>query len=300
MRNREPVLQEGPDTAPVDDPQPVVPEALESGPPSSDPAETYSFNGFQIPVHLMLLTGGGPDTFEVISDVHMRNLDREHPIRPGLRVLELGCGIGRDAIPLAERIGPGGTYLGIDIIRDSVEWCTRNVTAKYPNARFHYDDVKDSLHNPGGTAHFESVCHPTSDASIDLIVAQSVFSHMLRPELTHYLREFARVLVPGGTVYATFFRVTPEILESARQTNLTPWDLRFEHDLGGGCYVNELEHLTGAVAYTEPTIRAMVSEARLQLRGDIRPGGWSGHFSEATDGQDALVLEHPARPGGLG
>ena len=252
--------------------------------------ETHHFRGFDIPVHLMLLTGGGPDTFDAISDVHMQNLEREHQLRPGLRILELGCGIGRDAIPLAERIGPSGSYLGIDIIRDSVDWCTRNITARYPYARFHFDDVKDSLHNPSGTEDFESVRLPNFEA--DLIVAQSVFTHMLPQELTHYLREFARVLVPGGTVYATFFSVTPEILESARRTNLTPWDLRFEHDLGDGCYVNELEHLTGAVAYTEPTILAMLAEAGLQLRGHIRPGGWSGYFSEAHDGQDTLVLEH--------
>ncbi len=252
--------------------------------------ETFHFRGFDIPVRLMLLTGGGPDTFEAISDVHMRNLDREHSLRPGLRILELGCGVGRDAIPLAERIGPCGSYVGIDIIRESADWCTRNITPKYPNVQFRFDDVADSLHNPSGSKGFESVRLP--DGEVDLIVAQSVFSHMLQPELLHYLREFARVLAHDGTVYATFFRVTPEILASARETNLTPWDLRFEHDLGGGCYVNELEHLTGAVAYTEPTILAMVAEVHLQLRGTIRPGGWSGYFSEAHDGQDALVLEH--------
>src|SRR5581483_6380274 len=214
-------------------------------PPVSDAKPgTFFFRGFDIPVNLMLLTGGGPDTFELISDMHMRNLDREHGLRSGLRILELGCGIGRDAIPLAERIGPSGSYLGIDIIQDSIEWCTRNITAKYPNVRFHYDDVKDSLHNPGGALDFEAVRLPVDDGTIDLIVAQSVFTHMLRDEFVHYLREFARVLAPEGTIFATCFRISPEVLESARQTNLTPWDLRFEHDLGNGCYVNELEHLT--------------------------------------------------------
>jgi SAM-dependent methyltransferase len=255
--------------------------------------DTFFFRGFEIPVPLMLLTGGGPDNFEVISDLHMRNLDREHGLRPGLRVLELGCGIGRDAIPLAERIGPSGSYLGIDIIHESIEWCTRNITAKYPQVRFHYDDVKDSLHNPRGAVDFDTVRLPPDDGTIDLIVAQSVFTHMLRPELTHYLREFARVLAPDGTIYATCFLITPEVLEAARQTNLTPWDLRFEHDLGDGCYVNEMEHMTGAVGYTGGAFGEMISEAGLELRGEIRPGGWSGFYAEAHDGQEALVLQHP-------
>jgi len=263
-------------------------------PPPPEGSDTFFFRGFDIPVNLMLLTGGGPENFEVISDLHMRNLDREHGLRRGLRVLELGCGIGRDAIPLAERIGPSGSYLGIDIIRDSIDWCTRTITAKYPNVRFHYDDVKDSLHNPGGSVSYETVRLPVDDHSVDLIVAQSVFTHMLRPELTHYLKEFARLLAPGGTVYATCFVISPEVLESARKTNLTPWDLRFEHDLGDGCYVNELDHLTGAVGYTESVFREMIGEVGLELRGDIRPGGWSGFFADAHDGQEALVLQHPA------
>jgi SAM-dependent methyltransferase len=275
-------------------PNEVPPPAVVAGEPpgvgEEPPEETFCFRGFDIPVRLMLLTGGGPGGFESISDLHLRNLDREHGVRPGLRVLELGCGIGRDAIPLAERIGTDGSYLGIDIIRDSIEWCHQNITQKYPNVRFHFDDVRDTLHNPDGTEDFASIRLPMPDASVDLIVAQSVFTHMLRPAATHYFREFRRVLAPGGTVYATCFRVNPEILEVARRTNLTPWDLRFEHEIGEGCFVNELEHLTGAVAFTEPVIEAMLAEAGLRLRGAIRPGAWSGHFAECFDGQDALVL----------
>jgi SAM-dependent methyltransferase len=264
-----------------------------AGTPAEAPQiETFRFRGFEIPINLMLLTGGGPDTFEAISDIHMRNLDREHGLRPGLRILELGCGIGRDAIPLAEIIGPSGSYLGIDIIRESIDWCARNISLKYPNVTFHYDDVKDSLHNPAGTVGYESVRLPVDDGTIDLVIAQSVFTHMLGPELTHYLKEFARVLARNGTIYATCFRITLPILESARRTNLTPWDLRFEHDMGQGCYVNELEHMTGAVGYTEAALTDMIAEAGLELRREIRPGGWSGFFKDAPDGQDALVLQH--------
>ena len=275
-------------------------EDRELSPPSPPALETFEFRGFDIPVDLMELTGGGPETFAVISELHMTNLEREHPLRPGLRVVELGCGIGRDAIPLAERIGPSGTYLGIDIIRESIEWCSRNISARYPSVRFHHDDVKDSLHNPSGEVEYESVHISAGDGTTDLIIAQSVVTHMLQEELTHYLREFARILAPAGTIYATCFRVTPAILEAARRTNLTQWDLRFEHDLGGGCLVNELEHLTGAVAYTEEALERIVTAAGLKFRGEIRPGSWSGYFAHATDGQDALVLEHSGPTGRRG
>ena len=52
-----------------------------------------SFHGFDIPVDLVLKTGGGPDTFELISDQHIRNLSSQHPLTTGLAALEIGCGI---------------------------------------------------------------------------------------------------------------------------------------------------------------------------------------------------------------
>ena len=72
---------------------------------------TYNFRGYEIPIDLMRLTGGGPDTFEAISDSHMLNLRRFIGVCPGQSVLEIGCGIGRDAIPLIKILGKQGKYV---------------------------------------------------------------------------------------------------------------------------------------------------------------------------------------------
>jgi SAM-dependent methyltransferase len=238
----------------------------------------------------MLKTGGGPETFDVISDQHIRNLSSQHPITEGLSVLEIGCGIGRDAIPLAALLGPTGRYVGTDVIRASVEWCQENISARHPNFGFVWHDVRDSLHNPSGTVEPTAVRLPAEDSSIDLFFAQSVFTHMLPDQFRHNLREAARVIRPTGTVYATCFRVDDDILRSARRTNLTPFDLRFEHEYEPGCLVNELEHLTGAVAYTDDLLRTILDDVGLVVRGPVRLGGWSGHFPVPFDGQDVLVL----------
>ena len=177
--------------------------------------ESFAFRGFDIPIELMLKTGGGPDTFEVISDQHIRNLSSQHPITEGIRVLEIGCGIGRDAIPLAGLIGDSGSYVGTDIIRESIDWCTANITPKYPNVRFEWQDLSDSLHNPEGSKAAAELPLPAPDGSIDLVFAQSVFTHMLPAQFSHFLREARRVLAPGGTIYATCFRVDDAILASA-------------------------------------------------------------------------------------
>lgn len=54
--------------------------------------------GYDIPTRLLNLTGGGPETFEVIATGHIHDLKRHIDIGPGQSVLEIGCGIGRDAI----------------------------------------------------------------------------------------------------------------------------------------------------------------------------------------------------------
>lgn len=265
---------------------------------TSDRVETHNFFGFDIPLDLMAKTGGGAEQFDLISGQHIQNLSSQHPIVPGLDVVEIGCGIGRDAIPLIELLGPEGSYTGTDVIRESIEWCRANITARHPNFSFEWHDIADRLHNPSGTVQPHEVRLPVPDSSIDLFFAQSVFTHMLPDQFTHFLAEAARVIRPGRTVYATCFRVEPDILETARQTNLTQFDLRFEHEHSAGCWVNELEYLTGAVAYDTETLTEMVRAAGLELSGPVRLGAWSGHFSVPFDGQDVLVCRRGPGAGG--
>jgi SAM-dependent methyltransferase len=253
-------------------------------------ADTFTFRGFDIPVDLCLLTGGGPESFAEISDLHIRNIDDACGLRAGLDVVELGCGIGRDAIPLAEIISPTGSYVGVDVMGPSIAWCTANITARHPNVRFVHHDIQDDLHNPAGTMRLEDARLPVADASVDLIVLQSVFTHMLPPAVSHYLDEFRRILRPDGRVYGTFFMVDADILATARRTNLTQWDLRFEHRDKSGVLLNDPSHPTGAVAYEMELLDRLLARADLELAAPIRLGAWSGHHAVAVDGQDAMVL----------
>src|SRR4051812_16426449 len=76
------------------------------------------------------------------------------------------------------------------------------------------------------------------DGSVDRVWAGSVFTHLTEPEIVHYMKEIRRVLKPDGLAYATFFMYSPEIIASARRTNLTPFGLLFEHAYGDGCYIS--------------------------------------------------------------
>jgi SAM-dependent methyltransferase len=252
--------------------------------------ETFGFRGYAIPVRLCNLTGGGPDTFDAIALSHINNVHAACGLRDDMKILEVGCGIGRDAIPLTEILGPAGRYVGIDVIAESIDWCSANITARHPNFTFVHQDIHDDLHNPSGSIDVHTVRLPVPDSWADLVIMQSVFTHMLSDMVRHYLHEFARVINHRGLIYATVFLVDNGILSTARETNLTPWNLRFEHSAGDGVYINDPDHPTGAVAYSEDLLEVLVEDAALRFVGPIRRGAWSGSHVFPFDAQDVLVL----------
>src|SRR5438270_11464898 len=54
---------------------------------------------------------------------------RAAEVRPGERVLDVGCGSGSTLLELASRTGPGGRALGIDVSRQSVEQANHRLAA---------------------------------------------------------------------------------------------------------------------------------------------------------------------------
>lgn len=262
-------------------------DALKKTPPA---VNTYHFKGYNIPIRLMLMTGGGPETFDTISDNHNKLLHKKLGIEPQHNILEIGCGIGRDAIPLSYQVTEG-SYLGIDIIGDSIEWCKHEIGARNPNFQFLHFNVEDKLHNVGGVTKTTDIILPIPDRSIDRIFLFSVFTHLYQSDIEHYLREFRRVLKPGGIVLATTFIYDNNILKKARETNRTAYNLRFEHQLDDGCRINDVDQPLGAIAFTQDRWDKMIKATGMKYAHPILFGGWSGFFDTYEDGQDVLILE---------
>jgi ubiquinone/menaquinone biosynthesis C-methylase UbiE len=258
-----------------------VPELAASAPPGF-----VEFDGFLIPAKLVDLTGG-LGVFARVGREHMELLERCVPIKPEMKVVEIGCGVGCDAIPLTKKLSSAGSYLGIDITRESIDWSNANIGGKFPNFRFHCFDVKEDWYNPDGAVTLQECTIPVGDQSTDVVILQSVFTHMLADDIRHYLAEFRRILKPGGRVYATFFIIDDQILQTQSASSY----ITFYHEIENGCFVHDPAHPTHAVGYRLANIREMMARAGLRAAEPTTYGVWSGIRPVPVGGQDSVLME---------
>ena len=108
-------------------------------------------------------------------------LDR---VRPGTRVLDVGCGPGSVTLDLAERVGSTGQVVGVDFSAAAVE--AAQVAARRRGdhrTRFRVADVREL---------------DLGSATFDLVHAHQVLQHLGDP--VGALREMARYCAPDGVV----------------------------------------------------------------------------------------------------
>ena len=212
-------------------------------------------------------------------------------LTPGERVLDIGCGIGRMAVPLTEYLSHEGRYEGFDIVEPGIRWCTKTITPRFPHFRFQVADLYNKTYNPKGKYSATDYPFPYPDASFDFALATSLFTHLLPRDTDHYIQEISRVLAPGGRCFATFFLLNAESEGLIAQGKS---ERSFSHPVPG-CRVNNPDVPEDAVAYPEEELIALIARHGLRLRGPIRYGKWPGR-SEWLSYQDVLIFEKP--PGG--
>ena len=203
-------------------------------------------------------------------------------VRPTDRVLDIGCSVGRIAIPFTDYLTTG-TYDGFDIEKPAVEFCQRVITPRHPNFRFVHADLYNAHYTPDSQVQPGQYRFPYDDARFDFVFLTSVFTHMQRPETTHYLSEIARVLAPGGRLFATFF-LLDETSEAAIAAGKA--DFTFAHQ-GVGARVEQAEDTDHAVAHPRAEILSVMEARGLHVKSQHR-GCWTGEPGQGNY-QDIIV-----------
>lgn len=229
----------------------------------------------------------GDGNFQAVGAEFLGHFIRKGGVRPESRILDIGCGIGRMAVPLTQYIDPAkGSYRGIDPVTGGINWCQQNVSPSYPNFEFRHLDIAHSLYNPKGAINGLELELPFESRQFDFIIMTSVVTHLPDEEVSAYLREVERVLGPGGRLFMTAFVVDKTAQENA--FNKRDARLGFQrYDQGPCWFVPELPPLA-AVGFDDGFLDNALTRAGLSITTKSF-GHWRGISSDHY--QDLFIAE---------
>ncbi len=167
-------------------------------------------------------------------------------LHPGETVLDLGSGGGVDCFLAAERVGPDGHVIGVDMTPDMVARARANAR------RSGHRTVEFRL---GEIEHL-----PVPDASVDVVISNCVIN--LAPDKAPVYREVFRALRPGGRLAVSDMVATRPVPEEARR------DLqRWSSCSSGALTVEETSRLLQAAGFVDIQVEPARLDERLQPLG---------------------------------
>jgi ubiquinone/menaquinone biosynthesis C-methylase UbiE len=229
----------------------------------------------------------GDGDFKVIGQEFFRYFVELGGLQPRDKVLEVGCGIGRMAVPLMDYLKDGGIYEGFDIVEHGIRWCKKKITPRAPHFQFHLADIYNHGYNPTGKHRAAYYRFPYEDETFDFVFLTSVFTHMLPRDMEHYLSEISRVLKSGGRCLVTFFLLNDD---SNRHIQSGDSAIDFKHRMDGHPQnlIKDLFVPEAAVAYPEHYIKELYENNCLRITQSVCYGSWCGR-QEFLSFQDIVV-----------
>lgn len=159
----------------------------------------------------------------------------------GLKVLDIGCGTGRDCYILSRLVGKKGLVYGIDMTEDQI-----NIAKKYldeqtrvfgyekPNVRFIHDYI-------------ENITNHIPPDSLDLVVSNCVFNLISNKE--DVLKKIYLLLKEGGEFYFS------DIYSDRRiPGELKSHPVLYSECLGGALYYRDFERLAKKTGFLDPRV----------------------------------------------
>lgn len=183
----------------------------------------------------------------LLSNIHPDVLTRYYgcglvcpPLLEGCRVLDLGCGSGRDVYALSQLVGASGEVVGVDMTEEqlAVAESTRDWHAEkfgFANVRFlrGYIERLDEL--------------DLAPESFDVIVSNCVVN--LSPDKAAVLEGARRLLKPGGEIYFSDVYADRRLTAAQRSDPVL-----YGECLGGALYWNDFLRIARQSGFADPRL----------------------------------------------
>ena len=170
-------------------------------------------------------------------------------VREGDIVLDLGSGAGLDLLIAAEKTGPQGRVIGVDMTDEMIEAARRNAA----NAGHNNIEVRKGL--------IEAL--PVEDASVDWVISNCVIN--LSPDKARVFAEIARVLKPGGRF--SISDIVVDDLPAILRDSAAAWSACVAGAISEQAYISGLEQaglqevqVTERLVYDSAQLRAILCE----------------------------------------
>lgn len=183
----------------------------------------------------------------LLAKIHPEVLSRYYgcglvcpPLLEGCRVLDLGCGSGRDVYALAQLVGPDGLVVGVDMTDEQLAVAKEHQS--YHVEAFGYDNVKFMQ---GYIEQLDAL--GLEPNSFDVIVSNCVVN--LSPDKLAVLQGVSRLLKPGGEFFFSDVYADRRVPESVKNDPIL-----YGECLGGALYWNDFLRLSKEAGFIDPRL----------------------------------------------
>ena len=183
----------------------------------------------------------------LLSNVHPEVLSRYYgcglvcpPLLEGCRVLDLGCGAGRDVYLLSQLVGETGEVVGVDMTDEQLAVAQKHQV--WHSEKFGFDNVRfikgyiEKLDELGLGAE-----------SFDVIVSNCVIN--LSPDKSSVLEGVFRLLKPGGEFYFSDVYADRRIPDSIKHDPVL-----YSECLGGALYWQDFISFSKQAGFVDPRL----------------------------------------------
>jgi ubiquinone/menaquinone biosynthesis C-methylase UbiE len=171
-----------------------------------------------------------------------RQLLLQADLRPGHRVLDIGCGTG-SLVVLTKQLFPDAEVVGLDPDEKALTRARRKAQCNAANIEFDRG-FSDALNYP--------------DASFDRVFSSFMFHHLEHDEKQQTLCEIQRVLKPGGTLHLLDFAGPNSASRGSRRRGLHSHHRLAENDEHTILALLHDAGLTGASKTAERTVLRLI------------------------------------------